>query len=94
MGAFNPGVVHDDYGVAHSGDEVDEEIIPVSLGQPYWIANLALKSVFSKLSQGRGHMFRGQEEIKILGVTTDASMLLQSECAGNSIRHSVFLQDL
>src|SRR5205823_8542033 len=61
VGAFNPGVLHDDYGIAHSGDEVHEKVTPVSFGQPYWIANFTFKSMFLQASQCRGHVFRSEE---------------------------------
>ena len=71
---LDPGLIDGDDAVAHAGDQVDEEAVPVRLGQPtgsrprFRTLPLSGSAIASPTFSG------GQEQIKVFGIAPDSGM--------------------
>jgi hypothetical protein len=94
MSPVNPRLIHLNHGVAHPGDEVNKIAFTPRLAQPNGIPYFNFETSFSEMLERRLHFTSGNKEVEVLGVTPDASVLMQGESAGNGIRHPMRIHQL
>src|ERR1700748_1708223 len=83
----DPRIGHDNSGVAHASDQVNEKSVPMRLEEPDWIENLALEALLAKNLQGRHRVLRSQKQVEIFGVAANSRMDPQCESSGDRVRH-------
>ncbi len=89
---LNPGTVYCYCGIAHAGNQVDEEAITMRFVQPDWIFYLAAETLSCETSHGSGHVVGGEKEIQVFGRAPDSGMNLKRESPRDNIRNTTAIQ--
>src|SRR5215469_3760461 len=89
---FDPAVFHHDRSITHAGDQVHEESAAMRLVEPDRIAGLAFEALVTKSWNRPRNRLGSEEQIEVLGVAANASVLPQCERTRDGVRDVLLLK--